>query len=90
VSFPPPSEEPRNPIEYAADQALDLFRDLVGEIDDPGYAILLARVPGMKPDAITASSVEAAEMFDLLLAHAGAVAKALGIPFAIGEVGGQG
>lgn len=86
----PPSYEPRNAIERAASAALDAFRDALPEgfsVDVEGaHLIVLARVPGLKPDAISAGADDPGELARLLLYHAQAVSIAIGEPFQIIEV----
>jgi hypothetical protein len=87
----PPSDEPRNEIEAAADAALEAFRAALppgrSPDDEGGHLILLARVPGLRPDAVAGGASDPVELLDLLLHHARAVAVSLGLPFEIVEVG---
>jgi hypothetical protein len=86
----PPSSEPRNAIERAAEAALDAFRDALPpgssvEVED-GHLILLARGPGLKPDAISAGADGPEDLLHLLLHHAQAVSIAIGDPIQVIQV----
>lgn len=87
----PPSSEPRNAIERAAEVALDAFRDALppgSSVDVEGaHLVLLARVPGLRPDAISAGADGPGDLLRLLLHHARAVSIAIGEPIQIIEIG---
>jgi hypothetical protein len=86
-----PSHEPRNPIEHAADAALEAFKLAlpfgVSTEDEGAHLIVLARVPGLRPDAVSAGASDPVELLHLLLHHAQAISVAIGEPIQIIDVG---
>jgi hypothetical protein len=86
-----PSSEPRNQIEHAADAALEAFKLAlpfgVSTEDEGAHLIVLARVPRLEPDAVTAGADNPVELLALLLRHAQAISVAIGQPIQILSVG---
>lgn len=86
--------EPRNPLEAAANAALERFEELVIEAGGrPGAAMFFAWTEGLEPNAVSASMGgddamgDPREILAFLLAQATELAKALGLELKLINIG---